>query len=85
MNGQKQDCLEILKDVIAKSQQSDVEAMLLHSEILMEKGKLDKAFFLLNHCLKFEYKNPLIWQLLGEVYQKKVKEQNYDGNINMKE
>lgn len=38
----------------------------------MEKGKLDKAFYYLNHCLKYEYRNTLIWQLLGEIYESKA-------------
>ena len=49
-------------------------AMLAHLKML-KGGSLDKVFFNLNHCLKFEYKNPRIWALLGQMYQLKSGEE----------
>jgi len=40
----------------------------MYAELMMRKQKYDKAFFYLNHCLKLEYRNPKLWQLLGELY-----------------
>eukprot|EP00347_Sterkiella_histriomuscorum_P019334 403342040 len=68
----KQQAIDIIKSIIKFSQQTDVEAMVFYSQILMENGKYDKAFYFLNHCLKFDYRNTLIWQLLGEIYETKA-------------
>lgn len=43
----------MIKELIRHTEQSDVESMVFYSQILIEKGKLDKAFFYLNHCLKY--------------------------------
>ncbi len=53
--------LAIIKEIIFESTETDVEAMSLYSEIMIEKAKYDKAFFYLNHCLKFEYRNARLW------------------------
>ncbi|CDW77388.1 glutamine amidotransferase [Stylonychia lemnae] len=62
-----------IKDIIRSSNETDIEAILVYSEILIELEKYDKAFFYLNHSLKYEYRNPNIWRLLGEVYQQKAR------------
>jgi len=59
----------MIKDIIRQSNESDVEAMIIYSELLIDLEKYDKAFYYLNHSLKYDYKNPNIWKLLGEVYQ----------------
>ena len=43
---------------------------------------LDQAFFNLNHILKFDYKNPLVWTLLGQLYQLKALESEDTADFN---
>jgi hypothetical protein len=59
-----------VKELISVHQ--DREAMVLMAEIKIQKGKLDKAYFYLDHCLKFEYRNSQIWSLLGNLYSLKA-------------
>jgi predicted Zn-dependent protease len=46
-------------------------------EMKLVERKLDKAYFYLDHCLKFDYRNPIIWSLLGEIYSLKGHSQHY--------
>lgn len=52
--------------------------MLIYVEIVLQKEKYNKAFFYLNHCLKFDYRNPKVWYMLGEVYKFKSLETCHD-------
>lgn len=79
------EAVNMLKDLIISSNNSNIEAMKLLAEIKIrkwatadlnkeclklpsaEKG-LEKAFTYLNHCLKFDYRNPELWSLLGQLY-----------------
>ena len=49
------------------------EAISIYTELLVngEKKKFDKAFSLLNHILKLEYKNSTYWTQMGNFYNSK--------------
>ena len=51
----------MLKAIILESRFSNVEALTIYSEILLSLTKYDKAFIYLNHALKIEYRDPLLW------------------------
>ena len=38
----------------------------------MDLNKYNKAFLYLNHALKIEYRDPLLWSLLGQLYTQKA-------------
>ena len=64
--------LSQIKQLILDSNLENVEAMITYSELMLNRQKTEKAFFYLNHCLKFDYRNPRIWSLLGQYYSYKV-------------
>jgi Flp pilus assembly protein TadD len=43
--------------------------MTLYAEILINEGKNSKAFQMLNHAIKFDYKNSMYWSDLGTFYE----------------
>ena len=52
----------------------NVEAMAMLAELKIRRGgdkELEEAFLLLNHCLKFDYRQPELWTLLGDLYSLK--------------
>ena len=51
--------------------------MTMFAERLLSKGALEESFHLLNHCLKYEYRSPELWSLLGELYTRRA-DQNQD-------
>jgi len=58
----------ILKDLISESNDINLEACSLYSELLLSEGILDEAFLNLNQVLKYDYKNSVYWQQLGRYY-----------------
>ena len=53
---------------------SSKQALEFYIKDLLERGKTNKAFVLINNGLKFHYREPMLWQLLGTVYQLKAQE-----------
>jgi len=51
---------------------SSKHAVEIYSKDLLERGKIAKAYVLINNALKFYYREPMLWQLLGTVYQLKA-------------
>ena len=55
----------------------NVEAMAMLAELKIRRTggggdkELEEAFMLLNHCLKFDYRRPELWTLLGDLYSLK--------------
>lgn len=50
--------------------QENVEAQIEYCEYLFEKlpGKEQKIYSICNYCLKVDYRNPKVWNLLGRLY-----------------
>ena len=44
-------------------------ALEMYIKDLLERGKINKAFIVINNGLKFYYREPALWQLLGLIYQ----------------
>ena len=65
---QTKELKRLLKELISESSRQNLEALSLLAQLHLESGKAGKAFPLLNHCLKYDYRNPDIWTLLGKVY-----------------
>ena len=42
------------------------------AERLLQRDLLDEAFQILNHCLKFDYRRPELWSLLGDLYSRRA-------------
>ena len=49
-------------------------ALEMYVKDLLERGKVNKAFILVNSGLKFYYREPVLWQLLGSIYQIQAQE-----------
>ena len=43
-------------------------ALEIYIRDLLERGKINKAFIVINNGLKFHYREPALWQLLGLIY-----------------
>ena len=54
------------------------QALEIHIKDLLERGKTNKAFVLINNAIKFHYREPALWQLLGTIYQLKAQEVSDD-------
>ena len=55
---------------------SNKQALELYITDLLERGKTSKAYVLINNAIKFHYREPMLWQLLGTVYQLKAQEED---------
>ena len=55
---------------------SSKQALEIYIKDLLERGKTNKAYVLLNNAIKFHYREPILWQLLGTVYQLKAQEED---------
>lgn len=58
----------LVKELNSESTNQNLEALTLLAQLHLDSGKPGKAFVLLNHCLKFDYRNPDLWTLLGHVH-----------------
>ena len=70
-------------DLIPEEEISEIERLLAESQQMLEEGRdIDQAFFNLNHVLKFDYRNSLVWSLLGTVYQNKAEASPDEADFN---
>jgi len=60
----------------------NLEAMTMLAERLLAKGALDESYLLLNHCLKYEYRSPELWSLLGELYSRRPDQNQDEAELN---
>ena len=57
---------------------SSKHALEIYVKDLLESGETNKAFVLINNAIKFHYREPALWQLLGTIYQLKAQEVDDD-------
>jgi predicted Zn-dependent protease len=60
----------------------NLEAMTMLADRLLMKGALEESFHLLNHCLKYEYRSPEVWSLLGELYTRRADQNQDEAEVN---
>jgi predicted Zn-dependent protease len=65
---QTKELKHLAKELISQSTFQNLEALALLAQLHLDSGKASKAFTLLNHCLKYDYRNPDLWTLLGNAY-----------------